>query len=152
MKLYRIARQKYAADLSGHGGLLSTARWHDHMPVIYTSVNSSTCILEKLVHLRPEEIHHDLVLTTLEVPDEVSQEVLPVEQLPKSWATYPAPPVLQVIGNGWLRQRSALLLYVPSVIDPLAQNVLINPLHPEASQVRLTDQQAFRYDDRLFGK
>ncbi|WP_186292760.1 RES family NAD+ phosphorylase [Mucilaginibacter corticis] len=150
MKLYRIAREKYASDLSGQGGLFSAARWHDRLPVIYTSLNSSTCILEKLVHLRPEEIHHDLVLTILEAPDTVSQEALDATQLPADWATYPAPAFLQLIGNTWLRNRSALLLFVPSVIDPLAQNVLINPLHPEAGGVQVIHQQPFYYDERLF--
>jgi RES domain-containing protein len=99
MILYRIVRNKYANDLSGRGGLLSAARWHDHLPVIYTSVNSSTCILEKLVHMNPDEIHNDLEIITLNIPDSLESEVLLAEQLPKNWNKYPAPEVLKRIGN-----------------------------------------------------
>jgi RES domain-containing protein len=149
MILYRIAREKYARDLSGNGGMISSARWHNHMPVIYTSVNSSTCILEKLVHLLPEEIHHDLMMVSLEAPDELSSEKLEAAQLPVDWNNYPGPPLLQRIGNAWLQGRSAALLYVPSAIDPMASNILLNPLHPDISKILVKAVIPFRYDERL---
>src|ERR1700761_1885489 len=133
MILYRIARERYARDLSGRGGQHSAARWHEYLPVIYASVNSSTCILEKLVHLLPQEIHNDLVIITLNVPEHLDSEILPIEYLPANWKQYPAPAVLKTIGNAWLTSKSSPLLFVPSVIDPFAQNVLINPLHPDAT-------------------
>lgn len=152
MILYRICREKYAYDLSGRGGLLTAARWHDHLPVIYAAVNSSTAILEKLVHLNTDEIHNDLVTVTLVIPDEVSAEKIEIAQLPTNWANYPAPTILQRIGNTWLRSNNALLLHIPSAIDPLATNVLINPLHPEASQIVIGEVRPFRFDRRLMKK
>ena len=149
MILYRITREKYANDLSGRGGLLSSARWHDHLPVIYTSVNSATCILEKLVHLLPEEIHHDLTMSILTVDESLTSEQIGVEQLPATWKRYPAPEVLKGIGNAWLMAKSSPLLFVPSVIDPYSQNVLINPLHPNATQITVTKVEPFTYDGRL---
>ncbi|OOQ61037.1 RES family NAD+ phosphorylase [Mucilaginibacter pedocola] len=150
MILYRIARDKYAYDLSGKGGLLSAARWHDHMPVLYTSLSSSTSILEKLVHMQTGEIHNDLVMTGILVPDDASAQQVTIPQLPLNWQDYPAPLRLQRIGNAWLRQKSALLLYIPSVIDPLAKNVLINPMHPEAAALKIAEAHPFRFDRRLF--
>lgn len=149
MILYRITREKYAQDLSGRGGLLSAARWHDHVPVIYSSVNSSTAILEVLVHLQPEEIHNDLMIMSIIVPDETNSEELEISQLPVGWNSYPAPAVLKRIGNAWLASKSALLLYIPSVIDPLAKNVLINPLHPDAASLKIGEVQPFTFDKRL---
>ena len=149
MIFYRITREKYASDLSGKGGLLSSARWHKHIPVIYASVNSSTCILEKLVHLNTGEIHNDLVTISIIVPDDAASERIDIAQLPVNWRKYPAPSILQRIGNAWLKSKGALLLYIPSVIDPLAKNVLINPLHPEAAQIQIGDVQPFRFDMRL---
>jgi RES domain-containing protein len=149
MILYRITREKYANDLSGRGGLLSSARWHDHLPVIYTSVNSATCILEKLVHLLPEEIHHDLALSILTVDESLSSEQISVEQLPPSWKHYQGPDILKRIGNAWLMAKSAPLLFVPSVVDPYAQNVLINPLHPDATHITVSKVEPFTYDERL---
>jgi RES domain-containing protein len=149
MILYRITRKKYAGDLSGQGGLLSSARWHDHLPVIYASVNSATCILEKLVHLSPGEIHHDLAMSILEVDESLSSEQISIEQLPLSWKHYPAPDILKRIGNAWLISKSSPLLFVPSVIDPYSQNVLINPLHPDAAHITVTKVEPFTYDERL---
>ena len=149
MIFYRITREKYARDLSGKGGLISAARWHKHIPVIYASVNSSTCILEKLVHLHTGEIHNDLVTISIIVPDDAASERIDIAQLPVNWRKYPAPAILQRIGNAWLKSKGALLLYIPSVIDPLAKNVLINPLHPEADSLKIGDIQPFRFDGRL---
>lgn len=149
MKLYRIARDCYARDLTGRGGLLSSARWHDHIPVIYTSVYSSTCILEKLVQVHQEEIHHDLVMVTLVADDNWDSEVLTAEQLQPDWNSYPGPEVLKRIGNAWLSARRTPLLFVPSVIDPYAQNVLINPAHPVCSALGISEIVPFTFDTRL---
>jgi RES domain-containing protein len=149
MILYRISRQQYAADLSGKGGLISSARWHDHIPVIYASLSSSTAILEKLVHLQLSEIHHDLKMVRLEIPDNVSMERLSINQLSNDWRAYPAPDFLKRIGNAWLAGQSALLLHVPSVIDPMAENVLINPAHNEISKLKILDAENFSFDSRL---
>jgi RES domain-containing protein len=150
MILYRIAREQFAADLSGKGGLISSARWHDHVPVIYTSLSSSTSVLEKLVHLQPTEIHHDLKIVRLEVPDHVSMERLEAKQLPQDRRIYPGPEFLKRIGNAWLTAKSALLLHVPSAIDPMAENVLINPAHKEINEVKILNMEDFRFDPRLF--
>ncbi len=150
MKLYRIAREKYATDLSGRGGLLTAARWHDHLPVLYTSVQSSTCILEELVHLEAGEIHHDLQMIEMSVPDSVTHLIVDPQDLPQNWNTYPASRSLAKIGNAWLTAKSSMLLYVPSVVDPFAQNVLINPLHEEARDLKIESVTPFRFDERLY--
>lgn len=149
MNLYRVAREQYAHDLSGKGGLISSARWHDHMPVIYTSVNSSTAILEKLVQLNTAEIHHDLMIISIVTPDKFSSEELSISQLPDDWNRFPAPSILKMIGNAWLSERSSLLLFIPSVVDPMAKNALINPLHPEAEHLKIGDIQPFTFDERI---
>ncbi|RYE14958.1 MAG: RES domain-containing protein [Rickettsiales bacterium] len=149
MILFRITREVYARDLTGRGGLLSSARWHDHLPVIYTSLTSSTTILEKLVHLQPDEIHHDLMIMKIEVADSASSQLLEANQLPAGWNTYPAPALLKNIGNAWLTGKTSLMLYVPSVIDPMAQNVLINPLHLEIDSLKIIELQPFTFDHRL---
>ena len=96
-----------------------------------------------------DEIHHDLVIISLKIPDDASSEKVEISQLNLNWNKYPAPPALQRIGNAWLRSKSALLLYVPSAIDPLATNVLINPLHAEANKIETGDVIPFRFDSRL---
>jgi RES domain-containing protein len=150
MILYRIAREKHAHDLSGNGGLISSARWHDHMPVIYTSITSSTCILETLVHVRPEEIHNDLHMIVMEAPDDISSELITALQLPSNWNEIPGPPILKQIGNAWLKAKSSALLIVPSAVDPFARNVIINPLHADISMISIKETMPYTYDERLF--
>jgi RES domain-containing protein len=150
MILYRIARERYAMDLSGRGGLLSTARWHNHMPILYSSLQSSACILEKLVHLEQKEIHHDLQIVVMSLPDNSSRLRLDSHDLPPDWHQYPAPIRLQGLGNAWLTSAKSLLLEVPCVLDPFAQNILINPLHPEALNLKVDSVTSFRFDVRLF--
>ena len=152
MILYRIARDKHALDLSGKGGLLSSARWHDHLAVIYTSLSSSTSVLEKLVHLQPTEIHNDLKIITLEITEDVSSERIEASQLPYDWRNYPSPDYLKRVGNAWLTGKSALLLYVPSAIDQLAYNILINPAHEQIQCVKTKTVQDFYFDKRLLQK
>jgi RES domain-containing protein len=149
MILYRITRQIHAVDLSGAGGLVSSARWHDHLPIIYTSVNSSTCILEKLVNMNPDEIHHDMVFSIIEVDESLGSEVITADQLPGNWKTYPAPDVLKRVGNAWLKGKTSAMLFVPSVIDPFAQNVLINPLHSGVSNIKVKNITPFTFDGRF---
>lgn len=149
MILYRITRTIYAEDLSGRGGAISAARWHDRLPVIYTSLHSSTSILEKLVQLQTDEIHNDLMMMSIIVPENCSSEELTIDQLPNQWNTYPSLPLLQRIGNAWLKKKGSLLLFVPSVIDQRAINVLINPQHPEASGLKVGTIEPFTFDGRL---
>lgn len=96
------------------------------------------------------EIHHDLQMIQMSVPDDASRLILDPADLPMRWNTYPAPRILAAIGNAWLSANSSLLLFVPSVIDPLSQNVLINPSHPELAKLKIEGGMAFDFDFRLF--
>ncbi len=149
MKLYRIVREQFANDLSGRGGLISFARWHYYMPVVYTSLQTSTCILEQLVHIEAGEIHHDLTMVEMSLPDHASYRSVDPDDLPENWKSYPSPPELCRIGNTWLTGRTSLLLYVPGVVDPFSRNVLINPLHEEAAGIRIESITRFVFDRRL---
>lgn len=40
-------------------------------------------------------------------------------------------------------------LRVPSVIVSMESNVLLNPRHPEIARVRISSNEAFRFDSRL---
>lgn len=75
--------------------------------------------------------------------------MLEISQLPVNWNIYPAPDILKKFGNAWLLSKTSLLLYVPSVIDPLAQNVLINPLHMEINLLKIIELKPFTFDNRL---
>jgi RES domain-containing protein len=50
----------------------------------------------------------------------------------------------------WLEAGKSALLEVPSAILPERVNVLLNPLHPDASKARVLWHEAYPYDRRLF--
>jgi len=53
------------------------------------------------------------------------------------------------VGSEWLKAKTSLLLKVPSVIVPGEQNVLINPLHPDAPSATAAKVRKWAYDPRL---
>jgi RES domain-containing protein len=57
--------------------------------------------------------------------------------------------VAMSIGSAWLERRSSVALRVPSVVVPMESNVLLNPRHPEMARVRISSNEAFRFDSRL---
>ena len=151
MLLWRIAREIHVdSALEGVGGLMVSGRWHRRgQPILYTASSAALAALEVLVHVEPLQAPDDLRLLGLELPDELTIEELVPALLPEDWRSVPAPESTQSIGNTWLERRSSVALRVPSVVVPMETNVLLNPRHPEMSRVRISSNEAFRFDSRL---
>ena len=56
----------------------------------------------------------------------------------------------RAVGDAWLANSQSALLRVPSAIMPDVHNILLNPLHPDAGKLRITDVQDVPFDPRLF--
>ena len=54
------------------------------------------------------------------------------------------------VGDAWLANGRSALLRVPSAIMPDVHNVLLNPLHPDAGRLRITDVRDVPFAPRLF--
>jgi len=145
MYLWRISNH---FSLDGAGGIYASGRWHTQgHPVVYCTSNPSTALLEMLVHFdvksnRPPVRLHIL---KIEVPDEISPEI--VERLPTGWVNYGT--FTQTIGDRWLAAKRSLLLEVPSALVPETWNVLVNPLHPQASLLKIVAHYDHALDERL---
>jgi RES domain-containing protein len=151
MLLWRIAREIHVdSALEGVGGLMVSGRWHRRgQPILYTASSAALAALEVLVHVEPLQAPDDLRLLGLKLPDELTIEVLVPALLPEDWRSVPAPESTQSIGNAWLERRSSVALRVPSVVIPIETNVLLNPRHPDMTRVRISSNEAFRFDSRL---
>lgn len=151
MRVWRICRKPYVkTSLDGIGGLYTSGRWHvqgDH--IVYTASSAALAALEVLVHMDPLTAPSDLRLLTIELPDQLSTEVLEPGDLPQNWYSLPAPTSLQTIGSSWLRSTRTAALIVPSAVIHVESNILLNPRHPEAQQIRLIGEEAFAFDPRL---
>lgn len=151
MQVFRLARANHRYDLSGYGAYLYGGRWNSPgRAVLYTASQRALAVLELLVHLPAKDLPDDMYLLTLEVPDHVSQELLLPADLPADWQRLSAPQPTAAIGQRWLESGRSLVLRVPSVLLPQEHNLLLNPAHPEFSQVKLAaEPEPFHFDERL---
>jgi RES domain-containing protein len=148
MEAYRITQTPFA-DLAGKGGLYANGRWHSRgRPIVYMSGSRALAVLEALVHTDPEELADDSVLLTVSIPDPLVVQEIGLTELPPNWSR-PRHPECVALGDRWLQSAAAAILQVPSALVSEELNVLLNPLHPDAAQVRISAQRSFRFDARL---
>jgi RES domain-containing protein len=148
MQLFRITKAP-RADLSGTGGLYAPGRWHNRGRfIVYSADSRALTILEALVHTDPEELPDNLVLLTIQVPDDLAVEEVEVRTLPADWQQ-PLHPRCMAIGDAWLAAMRTPLLRVPSVIAHEEHNLLINPAHPDIARIRIQHARDFAFNPRL---
>ena len=146
MIVYRIAKAAFC-DLSGEGARLYGGRWNSPgRPMVYTASAPSLALLELLVHLDLDlaQLPDDYRLLALDIPETSAVESLTV--------TPPGLLACAVLGDDFLSRRAALALSVPSVIVPQERNLLINPAHPQAAEVRVVSNAPFPIDQRLVSR
>ena len=151
MRVWRICRKPYVdAALDGSGGMYTSGRWHSKgNPIVYTASSAALAALEVLVHVDPLTAPADLRLLAIELPDDLSIEVIEPITLPEGWHSVPAPAALQTIGSSWLTSGRTAALNVPSAVIKVERNFLLNPRHPEVQRVRILSDEAFSFDTRL---
>lgn len=151
MEVYRLAHRDFAG-IDGKGGLYHSGRWHSKGAlVVYTASSKALALLERLVHENASQIP-PFTLLTLWVPDDAPATVLSPRELPTGWDTLPDTDVVRRIGDAWLADRQHGFLRVPSAIVPDEFNLLMNPVHPEVSRVKIVDSRPFHYDRRLLDR
>ena len=151
MRFWRICRKPYVdTALDGSGGMYTSGRWHSKgNPIVYTASSAALAALEVLVHVDPLTAPADLRLLAIELPDDLSIEVLEPITLPEGWHSVPAPAALQILGSSWLTSGRTAALNVPSAVIKVERNFLLNPRHPEVQRVRILSDEAFSFDTRL---
>jgi RES domain-containing protein len=149
--LYRLANAEYAKDLTGTGGLYASGRWHTiGRPIIYTSLNSSTAILEALANLETVMPQRARQLAILKVTRALPIWKIDADQLEDGWRNYLSYPRQTLeLGNRFLAERTYLGLLVPSAQNPMEQNLILNPLHGDMSCILIQETVLFELDPRL---
>lgn len=147
---WRLTKTKFAGEpLSGDGARLYGGRWNSPgISVVYFAESVSLAILEVLVHLEAARILESYSLVRIDF-DQSNVRAMAVNELPLSWADYPAPEEVQAIGNAWVEASESLLLKVPSTIVPFEHIFLLNPAHPDRGAISVADPVPFRLDPRL---
>lgn len=147
-----MLRAPYARKpFDGEGAYLYGGRWSSPgTRLVYASEHQSLAMLEYFVHLDPEDPPDDLVLVTADVHDNVSRKHLEARTLPSNWRQIPAPPALAQVGDDLVKKQETCALLVPSALAVHENNWLINPKHPDFTQIVLNPPEPLRYDPRMF--
>ena len=69
--------------------------------------------------------------------------------LPAGWRAGGSPSARQ-FGDPWLQQARTAVQLAPSVIATPKWNALVNPLHPDAAKIKVSESQKVFWDRRLF--
>ena len=150
MRVWRIASVTYAA-FDGEGARRYGSRWtRKGLPAVFASATLSLAALERFVHADPDLEPVDLVAIAVEIGTSVAVETVEVGGLPQDWRTYPAPPALAIIGDGWLKAARTAVLSIPSVVIPHERNFILNPAHADFSKLKAHKPEAFSFDPRMW--
>lgn len=150
MKCYRIASQKYAYQLSGEGARLYGGRWNSEgHSLIYTAQTSSLAMLEILVHIQARRVGTGFYLMVIDVPDSLIAQPITVKELPSQWHHNPHQYATQRIGDDFITQSKRVVMPVPSAVNTLEYNYLINDSHPDFNKIRLVKTLHIDFDRRL---
>lgn len=150
MKVYRLAREKYATPLSGKGAAAFGARWNPTgVELIYTAQNRSLAMAEVAIHLTLATMPEDFVMMTINIPDDIKVKKLAVKDLPKDWQDFPYPITTQDIGRHFVAENKFCVLMIPSVVTQGDYNILINPNHKDFKRIKIINKQKFPFDKRI---
>jgi RES domain-containing protein len=148
VRLWRISNY---ADLTGVGGLISSARWNSRgAHIVYLAESPAAALLERLVHLEidTDDIPSSYQLLVVEIADHLSFDTIDANDLPRNWRSNDT--VTRPAGDRWLQSGRTALLRVPSAITPHTWNWLLNPRHPDAMNAKIVDVMSVPFDARLF--
>jgi RES domain-containing protein len=146
---WRVAKKRHPV-YDGAGAMRMGGRWNSPgRAVIYGADSFAGALLEILTHaLRPRTLpgaHH---AARLDVPDDLIEALEP-EALP-GWEAKGSPEA-RAFGDRWLAERRSAVLVVPAVPSrPVGRIVMVNPLHPDAGRILVTDPFDVRWDEGFF--
>jgi RES domain-containing protein len=140
-------------DLAGRGAELSSGRWHtaaEGKRIVYLAEHPAVALIENLANLRGDPRFFQTHFQLLKISSR--SKSLPDELNSRQLARIDAEDIATTrsLGDAWLTGRKSALLRVPSIPSPESWNYLLNPLHPEASVLKLDWARAITYDKRLF--
>lgn len=130
--------------------MLLGGRWNSPgRPVIYGALSFAGAMLEILVHARIGKVPKTHVAVVAEVPQAVAVEILKPEQLPADW-DHVTGTVARTVGDRWLSEVRSAVLVIPSVVARGEFNAIVNPRHPDAGKILVSDPIPVLWDERLF--
>lgn len=117
--------------------------------MVYTATSLALAAVEVFVHLQTLDLPRDLVAVPAELPVTLEQcERVKSTDLPSDWKREKHL-ALRQLGAEWAASMRSLALIVPSAAVNGDWNVLINPLHKEATAIKVGKPEPFQFDERM---
>lgn len=147
--LWRISKHN---DLAGLGAEKTDGRWHTlarGKRIVYLSEHPALALIEVLANLKgnPKFFPDTYQLMKVNAPQGITVDTL-VPNLESNWRENDKE--TRAAGDAWLAGGSSALLAVPSAPSPDSLNYLLNPLHPDAKNLKIEWCKTIQYDKRLF--
>lgn len=140
--VYRIVSSQYP-PFDGGGAYRWGSRWVDSgRLVVHAASGYSLAVLENLVHWQTNALPPTLVCVIATIPGRIAQ----TRKAPKDIHDIDA---CRAIGNRWFDQGKTAVLWVPSVVSPYEDNVLINQTHPDFHKIVVSKPVTPVIDGRL---
>jgi RES domain-containing protein len=148
--VYRLAKRRYPV-YDGTGAALEGARWNSPgRLLIYASEHYATALLEKLVHAGRTQLPGPHHAAAIEIPDDLLVISFDPAAAP-GWDAEDSQPARDY-GDAWHAGARTAVLVVPSLAgQPIERNFIINPMHPDATRIRVLPSFDVVWDGRLFG-
>ena len=153
--IWRIAtdtKTYVADDKTGAGAKATGGRWNRAgTAMLYCAESIALACLETLVHLKAGNLPLNRYVVGIEVPPNVWNAAQELDRHANAgWDALPYGKVSEDAGEDWVATGASLLYKVPSVIVPDEFNILINPLHGDATKLTFHKSATrWTYDSRL---
>jgi RES domain-containing protein len=148
--LWRISKHN---DLVGLGGERTDGRWHTvarGKRIVYLSEHPALALIEVLANLKgnPRLFPDTYQLMKVNWSQGVTVNALVPNILESNWRENEKE--TRAAGDSWLTGSHSALLAVPSAPSPESTNYLLNPVHPDAKNLKIEWCKTIQYDKRLF--
>lgn len=146
---FRIVQATWAdSAMNGEGARLFGGRWNPPgIPAVYLAESRALAALEIIVNAPAEVGLLEWRVLQVEVPDD-QIEAVSLAKLPPDWQALPSSPAARRFGEHCLRS-GVLGFKLPSAVIPEECTLLLNPLHPDAAKLRVSQPKEFRFDPRV---
>jgi len=150
---WRIVSANYKDKAyTGDGARAHGGRWNSKgVAVVYTADSLALASIEMIVNLPAPKLLQKYVRISAQISLDFVSE-LSWADLPEDWNSRPISPSTRAIGDRWIKEQSSAVLRVPSIVVPDEYNYLLNPTHPDFSQIKIGKPTISYFDPRLTKK
>ena len=150
VKVWRITHKDYAESaFTGEGAKLFGGRFNSEgIPLVYTSGSLSLAMLEIIVQSNGRGYFKHCTVFYAEIPENLIN-IPDLNNLPNEWNQIPYGKQPQQFGDAWIKSGNKPVIRVPSVVVPIEYNFLMNPMHPEFSEIKINETENISFDARL---